>query len=177
MIVLSIFPLFCSLNLILRQLRTLPKATNRACRACIFSICHCITSHLFSPSISFSFSLARFLYRSLSFVSSSLFLYHSVELSITPFVPLFLSPHYLSLYPSLSLYIPFSLFYVLLLLHNNVRYSYYNCMGNLLKVMHWHIENIQALLARFVALAVFSAIAKSNLKNKRSEKIDKTIIF
>jgi hypothetical protein len=41
-------------------------------------------------------------------------------------------------------------------------------MGNLLKVMHWHIENIQALLARFVALAVFSAIAKSKLKNKRA---------
>jgi hypothetical protein len=41
-------------------------------------------------------------------------------------------------------------------------------MGNLLKVMHWNIENIQALLARFVALAVFSAIAKSKLKNKRA---------
>ena len=41
-------------------------------------------------------------------------------------------------------------------------------MGNLLKVMQWHIEKIQALPARFVALAVFSAIAKSNLKNKRA---------
>ena len=39
-------------------------------------------------------------------------------------------------------------------------------MGNLLKVMQWHIEKIQALPARFVALAVFSALAKSNLKNK-----------
>ncbi len=39
-------------------------------------------------------------------------------------------------------------------------------MGNLLKVMHWYIENIQALPARSVALEVFSAIAKSNLKNK-----------
>ena len=41
-------------------------------------------------------------------------------------------------------------------------------MGNLLKVMHWLIENIQALPARFVASAVFSAIAKLNLKNKRA---------
>ena len=37
-------------------------------------------------------------------------------------------------------------------------------------VMHWHIESIQALLARFIALVVFSAIAKSNLKNKRAGK-------
>ena len=41
-------------------------------------------------------------------------------------------------------------------------------MGDLLKVMHWHIENVQALPAQFVALAVFSAIAKSNSKNKRA---------
>ena len=39
-------------------------------------------------------------------------------------------------------------------------------MGNLLKVMHWHIENMQALPAQFVALTVFSAITKLNLKNK-----------
>ena len=50
-------------------------------------------------------------------------------------------------------------------------------MGNLLKVMHWHIENIQALPARFVALAVFSAIAKSNLKNKRAGKSTKLSYF
>ena len=43
-------------------------------------------------------------------------------------------------------------------------------MGNLLKVMHWHFDNVQALPARFIALAVFSAIAKSNLKNKRAGK-------
>ena len=43
-------------------------------------------------------------------------------------------------------------------------------MGNLLKVMHWHIENIEALPAQFVALAVFSDIAKSNLKNKIAGK-------
>ena len=50
-------------------------------------------------------------------------------------------------------------------------------MGNLLKVMHWHIEKIQALPARFVALAVFSAIAKSNLKNKRAGKTTKLSYF
>ena len=43
-------------------------------------------------------------------------------------------------------------------------------MGSLLKVMHWHIENIQAQQAQFVALAVFSAIAKSNLKNKKERE-------
>ena len=41
-------------------------------------------------------------------------------------------------------------------------------MGNLLKVIHWHTENVQAQQAQFVALAVFSAIAKLNLKNKRA---------
>ena len=41
-------------------------------------------------------------------------------------------------------------------------------MGNLLKVMHWQIENAQAQQARFIALAVFSATAKSSLKNKRA---------
>ena len=40
-------------------------------------------------------------------------------------------------------------------------------MGNLLKVMHWQIENTQAQQARFIALAVLSAIVKSNLKNNR----------
>ena len=50
-------------------------------------------------------------------------------------------------------------------------------MGNLLKVMHWHIENIQALSARFVALAVFSAIAKSNLMNKGAGKSTKLSYF
>ena len=50
-------------------------------------------------------------------------------------------------------------------------------MGNLLKVMHWHIENIQALPARFIALAVFSVIAKSNLKNKRAGKSTKLSYF
>jgi hypothetical protein len=50
-------------------------------------------------------------------------------------------------------------------------------MGNLLKVMHWHIEKIQALPAWFTALAVFSAIAKSNLKNKRAEKSAKLSYF
>ncbi len=50
-------------------------------------------------------------------------------------------------------------------------------MGNLLKVMHWHIEKIQALPARFVALAVFSAIAKSNLKNKGAGKSTKLSYF
>ena len=50
-------------------------------------------------------------------------------------------------------------------------------MGNLLKVMHWHIENIQALPARFVALVVFSAIAKSNLKNKGAGKSTKLSYF
>ena len=53
----------------------------------------------------------------------------------------------------------------------------YNCMGNLLKVMHWHIENVQAQQARFVALAVFSAIAKTNLTNKRAEKSTKLSYF
>ena len=43
-------------------------------------------------------------------------------------------------------------------------------MGNLLKVMHWHIENEQAQQAQFVALAVFSAFSKFNLKNKRVGK-------
>ena len=46
-------------------------------------------------------------------------------------------------------------------------------MGNLLKVMHWQIENVQALPAQFVALTVFSAIAKSNLKNKGAGKSTK----
>ena len=50
-------------------------------------------------------------------------------------------------------------------------------MGNLLKVMHWHIENIQALPARFAALSVFSAIAKSNLKNKIAGKSTKLSYF
>ena len=50
-------------------------------------------------------------------------------------------------------------------------------MGKLLKVIHWHIENIQALPARFIALAVFSAIAKSNLKNKKAEKSTKLSYF
>ena len=50
-------------------------------------------------------------------------------------------------------------------------------MGNLLKVMHWHIEKLQALPARFVALAVFSAIAKSNLKNKGAGKSTKLAYF
>ena len=54
------------------------------------------------------------------------------------------------------------------MLYNNV--YWYNCMGNLLIVMHWHIENIQAMSVQFVALAVFSAIAKSNLKNKGAGK-------
>ena len=42
-------------------------------------------------------------------------------------------------------------------------------MGNLLKLMHWHIENMQALSARLDALAVFLANAKSSLKNKERE--------
>ena len=42
-------------------------------------------------------------------------------------------------------------------------------MGKLLNVMQWRIKNIQALPVRFFALAVFSAIAKSNLKNKGAE--------
>ena len=50
-------------------------------------------------------------------------------------------------------------------------------MGNLLKVLHWHIENIKALPALFVALAVFSAIAKSNLKNKKAGKSTKLSYF
>ena len=50
-------------------------------------------------------------------------------------------------------------------------------MGNLLKVTHWHIEKIQALPARFVALAMFSAIAKSNLKRKRAGKSTKLSYF
>ena len=50
-------------------------------------------------------------------------------------------------------------------------------MGNLLKVMQWHIEKIQALPARFVALAVFSAIAESNLKNKGAGKSTKLSYF
>ena len=50
-------------------------------------------------------------------------------------------------------------------------------MGNLLKVMHWHIENVQAQQAQFVALVVFSAIAKLNLKNKRVEKWTKLSYF
>ena len=50
-------------------------------------------------------------------------------------------------------------------------------MGNLLKLMHWYIENIQALPTQFVALAVFSAIAKSNLKNKRAGKSTKISYF
>ena len=44
-------------------------------------------------------------------------------------------------------------------------------------VMHWHIANVQALPARFIALAVFSAIAKSNLKNKRVGKSGKLSYF
>jgi hypothetical protein len=48
-------------------------------------------------------------------------------------------------------------------------------MGNLLKVMHWY--NIQALPARFVALTVFSAIAKTNLKNKRAGESTKLSYF
>ena len=50
-------------------------------------------------------------------------------------------------------------------------------MGNLLKVIHWHIENVQALPVQFNALAVFSAIAKSNLKNKRAGKLTKLSYF
>ena len=50
-------------------------------------------------------------------------------------------------------------------------------MDNLLKVMHWYIENVQALPARFIALAAFSAIAQSNLKNKREEKSTKLSYF
>ena len=50
-------------------------------------------------------------------------------------------------------------------------------MGNLLKVMHWHIEDIQALPARFIALTVSSAIAKSNLNNKRAGKSTKLSYF
>ena len=50
-------------------------------------------------------------------------------------------------------------------------------MGNLLKVMHWHIENVQAQQAHFVDLAVFSAIAKLNLKNERAEKRTKLSYF
>ena len=43
--------------------------------------------------------------------------------------------------------------------------------------MHWHIEKIQALPARFVALAVLSAIAKSNLKNKGAGESTKLSYF
>ena len=50
-------------------------------------------------------------------------------------------------------------------------------MGNLLKVMQCHIENMQALAARFLALAVFSATAKSSLKNERAEKSTKLSYF
>ena len=49
-------------------------------------------------------------------------------------------------------------------------------MGNLLKVIHWQVENAQAQQARFIALAVFSVIAKSDL-NKKEREIDKTITF
>ena len=50
-------------------------------------------------------------------------------------------------------------------------------MGNLLKVMHWNIEKIQARPARFAALAVFPAIAKSKLKNKGAGKSTKLSYF
>ena len=50
-------------------------------------------------------------------------------------------------------------------------------MGNLLKVMHWQIENAQAQQPRFLALAVFSATAKSNLKNTRAVKSTKLSYF
>ena len=50
-------------------------------------------------------------------------------------------------------------------------------MGNLLKAMHWHTENVQAQQAQFVALVVFSAIAKSNLKNKGAGKSTKLSYF
>ena len=50
-------------------------------------------------------------------------------------------------------------------------------MGNLLKVMQWRIENAQAQQARFIALAVFSATAKSSLKNKRAGKSTKLSYF
>ena len=43
-------------------------------------------------------------------------------------------------------------------------------MGNLLKVMHWQIENVHAQQARFIALVVFSATANLSLKNKRAGK-------
>ena len=50
-------------------------------------------------------------------------------------------------------------------------------MGNSLKVFHWQIENAQALLERFIDLAVFSAIAESNLNNKRAEKSTRLSYF
>ena len=50
-------------------------------------------------------------------------------------------------------------------------------MGNLLKVMHWQIENAQALQARFIALVVFSAIVESNLNNKRAGKSTRLSYF
>ena len=50
-------------------------------------------------------------------------------------------------------------------------------MGSLLKVMHWQIENTQALQARFIALAVFSATVKSSFKNKRAVKSTKLSYF
>ena len=50
-------------------------------------------------------------------------------------------------------------------------------MVNLLKVMHWQIENVQALQALFITLAVFSAIVKSNLKNKGAGKSTKLSYF
>ena len=50
-------------------------------------------------------------------------------------------------------------------------------MGNLLKVMHWQIENTQALHAWVIALVVFSAIAESNLNNKRAGKSTRLSYF
>ena len=50
-------------------------------------------------------------------------------------------------------------------------------MGNLLKVLQWQIENAKAQQARFIALAVFSATAKSSSKNKRAGKWTKLSYF
>ena len=50
-------------------------------------------------------------------------------------------------------------------------------MGNLLKVMHWQIENAHAQQTRFISLVVFSATSKSLLKNKRAGKSTKLSYF
>ena len=50
-------------------------------------------------------------------------------------------------------------------------------MDNLPKVLHRLIENTQALQALFIALIMFSAIAESNLNNKRAGKSTRLSYF